>query len=261
VVSGAAPAVGPLVWLALNTKNPKLVDKRVRQAINFAVDKKYILDTILGGINKRATGPLASASPYYTGEVEKYDLNLAKAAALLEEAGLKPGANGIRLTLELDAPPGNADMKTIQEHLKPSLAKAGIEINVRQSPDFPSWARRVSSLQFELTLDAVWNWGDPVIGVHRTWLSSNIKPGVIWSNTQSYSNPKVDEWLAAAAQEMNMAKRKELYKQVQKAVVEDCPVAFLYEQTFYEAYSAKVANAPAGIWGQIDGITETSIKA
>ena len=58
-----------------------------------------------------------------------------------------------------------------------------------------------------------------------------------------------------------MAKRKELYKQVQKAVVEDCPVAFLYEQTFYEAYSAKVANAPAGIWGQIDGITETSIKA
>ena len=261
VVKGAAPAIGPLIWLAFNTKSPKLADQRVRQAINFAVDKKFILDTILGGINGRATGPLAGASPYYTGDVEKYELNLARATKLLDDAGLKPGANGVRLTLDVDAIPGNADLKTIQEYLKPSLAKVGIEVNIRQSPDFPTWARRVSSLQFEMTLDSVWNWGDPVIGVHRTWLSSNIKPGVIWSNTQSYANPKVDEWLAAAGQEMNLAKRKELYRQVQKTVVDDCPVAFLYELTFYEAYSAKVANAPAGIWGQIDGITDTTVKA
>ena len=261
VVKGAAPAIGPLIWLAFNTKSPKLADKRVRQAINFAVDKQYILNTILGGINSRSTGPLASGSPYYTGDVEKYELNLAKAAKLFDEAGLKPGANGVRLTLDLDAIPGNADQKTIQEYLKVSLAKVGVEVNLRQSPDFPSWARRVSSLQFEITLDSVWNWGDPVIGVHRTWLSSNIKPGVIWSNTQSYTNPKVDEWLAAAGQEMNLAKRKELYKQVQKTVVDECPVAFLYEQTFYEAYAAKVTNPPGGIWGQTDGITDTSIKA
>ena len=261
VVKGAAPAIGPLIWLAFNTKNPKLADKRVRQAINFAVDKQYILNTILGGINSRATGPLAAGSPYYTNDVEKYELNLAKAAKLLDEAGLKLGANGVRLTLDLDAVPGNSDAKNVQEYLKPSLAKVGIEVNLRLSPDFPSWARRVSSLQFEMSLDSVWNWGDPVIGVHRTWLSSNIKPGVIWSNTQSYANPKVDEWLAAAGQEMNQAKRKELYKQVQKTVVDDCPVAFLYEQTFYEAYGAKVVNPPGGIWGQTDGITETTMKA
>jgi peptide/nickel transport system substrate-binding protein len=261
VVKSAAPAVGPIVWLAFNTKSPKLADKRVRQAINFAIDKKYILDTLLGGINARATGPIAGGSPYYTAEVERYDLNLARAAQLLDAAGLKPGANGVRLALDVDTIPGSADLKTIQEYLKPTLAKVGIEVNVRQSPDFPSWARRVSSLQFDMTLDAVYNWGDPVIGVHRTWLSSNIKPGVIWSNTQSYSNPKVDEWLAAAGQEMNLAKRKELYRQMQKAVVDDCPVAFLYEQTFYEVYSNKVVNPPGGIWGQVDAITETTVKA
>ncbi len=261
VVKGAAPAIGPLAWLAFNTKNPKLADKRVRQAINFAVDKQYILNTILGGIHARCTGPLTSGSPFYTGDVEKYELNLAKATKLLDEAGLKPGANGVRLTLDLDAVPGNSDARNLQEYLKPSLAKVGIEVTLRMSPDFPSWARRVSSLQFEMSLDSVWNWGDPVIGVHRTWLSSNIKPGVIWSNTQSYANPKVDEWLAAAGQEMNQAKRKELYKQVQRTVVEDCPVAFLYEQTFYEAYGGKVINPPGGIWGQIDGITETTTKA
>ena len=257
----AAPAIGPLTWLAFNTKSPKLADKRVRQAINFAIDKKYILETMLGNMNAPATGPIAMGSPYYSADVEKYDFNLGQATKLLDDAGLKPGANGVRMTLDIDAIPGSADQKAIQEYMKPALAKIGIEANVRLSPDFPTWARRVSSLQFEATLDAAYNWGDPVIGVHRTWLSSNIKPGVIWSNTQSYSNPKVDEWLAAAGQEMNLAKRKELYKQMQKAVVDDCPVAFLYEHAFYEAYLSKVQNPPKGIWGLLDAVNESTIKA
>jgi peptide/nickel transport system substrate-binding protein len=257
----AAPAIGPLTWLAFNTKSPKLADKRVRQAINFAIDKKYIIEAMLGNMNARSTGPIAMGSPYYSADVEKYDFNLGQATKLLDDAGLKPGANGVRMTLDIDAIPGSADIKAIQEYLKPALAKIGIEANVRLSPDFPTWARRVSSLQFEATLDSVYNWGDPVIGVHRTWLSSNIKPGVIWSNTQSYSNPKVDEWLAAAGQEMNLAKRKELYKQMQKAVVDDCPVAFLYEQAFYEAYLSKVQNPPKGIWGLLDAVNESTIKA
>lgn len=259
LVRGAAPAIGPLIWLAFNTASPKLADKRVRQAINFAIDKRFIIDTLLGGVNRRATGPLAAASPFHSRDVEPYDLDLARASSLLDAAGLKRGADGMRMTLSLDAPPGNVDQRTIQEFLKPSLAKVGIGIELRRSPDFPAWARRISSLQFELTLDSVWNWGDPVIGVHRTWLGSNIRPGVIWSNTQSYANPQVDEWLAAAGKEMDFARRKELYRKVQSTVVDDCPVAFLYEQTFHEAYSAKVSNAPAGIWGLIDGITDTSI--
>jgi peptide/nickel transport system substrate-binding protein len=261
MLKGAAPAIGPLIWLAFNNKNPKLADKRVRQAINYAIDKKLIVDTLLGGMHARATGPIAAGSPFHVSDVEHYDLNLAKANKLLDDAGVKPGANGVRLTLDVDAIPGSGELKTIQEYLKPALSKVGIEVNLRQSPDFPSWARRVASLEFEMTVDSVWNWGDPVIGVHRTWLSSNIKPGVIWSNTQSYSNPKVDTWLAAAGQEMDAAKRKELYKQVQKTIVDDCPVAFIYEQSFYEGYSRKVVSPPTGIWGQTDAILATSVKA
>ena len=210
------------------------------------------------GAHKAATGPIASGSPFYSADVEKYDLNLAKANKLLDDAGLKPGADGNRLALELDCMPGVPEMKTIQEYLKPALAKIGIAVNLRVSPDFPSWARRVATYQFEATLDAAYNWGDPVIGVHRTWLTSNIKPGVIWSNTQSYSNPKVDELLAAAAKEMNQAKRKAQYKEMQKMVVDDCPVAFVYEGVFNEVYGANVVNPPRGIWGMADAMTDIS---
>ena len=261
IIKDAAPAVGPLVWLAFNTKSPKLADKRVRQAIHYAIDKKTLIDSLLGGVHKRSTGPIAAGSPFHAADVERYDFNLAKAAQLLDAAGLKPGANGMRLTLDVDSIPGAADLKTAQEYLKPALAKAGIEVNVRLSPDFPTWARRVAGGQFEMTLDSVWNWGDPVIGVHRTWLTSNIRPGVIWSNTQSYSNAKVDELLAAAGQEMNVAKRKVQYREAQKIIVDDCPVAFLYEWSFHEGYLGKVQQPPRGIWGLTDAVTETTVKA
>jgi peptide/nickel transport system substrate-binding protein len=111
-----------------------------------------------------------------------------------------------------------------------------------------------------MTIDNVWNWGDPVIGVHRTWISSNIKPGVIWSNTQSYVNPKVDELLAAAGKEMNLAKRKAQYKEAQKIIVDDCPVAFLFENVTHQFMHGRVQDRPQGIWGLIDAMTEASVK-
>ncbi len=231
----------------------------MRQAISFALDRKMILEQLLGGVNKAATGPISAASPFYSADVEKYAHSLAKATQLLDAAGLKPGANGVRLALEVDAIPGSAEFKMLQEYTKPALAKVGIDVAVRLSPDFPTWARRVSTGQFEMTYDTVWNWGDPVIGVHRTWLSSNIRPGVIWSNTQGYSNPRVDELLAAAGKEMNLAKRKALYKDMQKIVVDDCPVAFLYETSSTVGYRANVANPPRGVWGLIDSLNDVGV--
>lgn len=260
IVFPAAPATGALVWVAFNLKNPKLADRRVRQAISYAIDRDYIVNQLVGGAAKRSTGPIASSSPLYSPDVERYNINLAKAAQLLDAAGVRPGANGVRFSLELDCPPGFGDLRVIQEYLKPALAKAGIEVILRSSPDFPTWARRVASLQFEATLDGVWNWGDPVIGVHRTWLSTNIRPGVIWSNTQSYVNPKVDELLGAAGKEMNPTKRKALYRDMQRLVVEDCPVAFIAETSWAEAYSRKVVEVPKGIWGVTDAMLDTGMR-
>ena len=260
LVEIAAPAVGPLLWVAFNLKNSKLADRRVRQAISFAIDRDFIVKGLSGNTVKRATGPIASGSPFYSADVERYDLNLAKATQLLDAAGMKPGVDGNRFSLEVDCPPGLPGMKAIQEYLKPALAKVGITVMLRNSPDLPTWARRVAGLQFEATVDSVWNWGEPVIGVHRTWLSSNIKPGVIWSNTQSYSNPKVDELLAAAAKETDATRRKAQYREFQKIVVDDCPVAFLVESTWGEVWSAKVQNPPRGVWGSIDSLADVGIR-
>ncbi len=251
VVKGAAPAIGPLIWIALNTANEKFADKRVRQAINYALDKDFITKTLLGGVHARATGPIVKASPFYNPAVQTYPLNLKKAEALLDEAGLKKQADGTRLSFEVDVVPGSQELKIVQEYMVPAMKKVGIVAKLRQSPDFPTWAKRVSSLEFECTIDSVWNWGDPVIGVHRTWLSDNIRKGVIWSNTQSYRNPRVDELLASAAREGDEQKRKALYHEVQSIIVDDCPCIFVFELTFHYGIARQVAGAPDNIWGLV----------
>jgi len=184
----AYAAIGPIAWLAFNTASDSPVSKRkVRQAIAYAVDR------------------------------ERYDLDLDKANALLDEAGYPRGSDGTRFKLTLDY--GWAGIKAQAEYIKPQLKKVGIDVEIRSSPDFPTWAKRVGGHEFDMTWDVVFNWGDPVIGVHRTYQTSNIKKGVIWSNTQSYSNARVDELMEQAGQEPDPVKRKALYSEFQWATV------------------------------------------
>jgi len=171
-------------WLALNTKNQYLKDKRVRQAIGYSIDRNFIVNALHGGFSKPATGPVAPGSPYFAADVNKFDLDLDKAKSLLDEAGFKVGDNGMRFSLKVDYIPGPAEMqKNIAEYLKPQLKKVGIDVVLRAAPDFPTWAKRVGGHDFDMSMDIVFNWGDPVIGVYRTYTCENISKGVIWSNT------------------------------------------------------------------------------
>jgi peptide/nickel transport system substrate-binding protein len=260
LVKDVGPALGALTWISMNTRHPQLQDRRVRQAINYAIDKDFIIRSLFSGVPHRATGPISRGSPFYEASVQRYDFDLRKAAQLLDEAGLKPGADGVRTTLTVDGTPANAEHRTIQEFLRPALAKVGIAVNVRISPDSATWVRRISSHEFDLNVEGVFNWGDPVIGVHRSWISSNIRKGVMFSNTHQYSNPAVDELCTAAGKEMDTAKRKALYSRLQKVVVEDSPAIFVAEANWHAAMSPRVVNAPNNVWGALSQWDETSLR-
>ena len=250
-------AVGPLNWLAFNTTNKYFKDKRVRQAIAYAIDRKFIIKALHSGFSKTATGPIVMGSPFAAPDVEPYDLDLDKANTLLDEAG----DDGVRFKVDLDYIPAFAEMqKTVAEYLKPQLKKVGIAVTLRSSPDFPSWAKRVGGHEFEMSMDIVFNWGDPVIGVHRTYFCDNIKKGVIWSNTQSYCNKQVDALLAAAGTELDFTKRVEMYGKAQAMIVDDAPLVFLNELPYHTVYSNKLGNAPTSIWGAMAPLDNLYIK-
>jgi peptide/nickel transport system substrate-binding protein len=168
----------------------------------------------------------------------------------------------VRFSVELDYLPAFAEQqKNVAEYLRPQLKKVGIAVQLRASPDFPSWAKRVSSHEFELTMDIVFNWGDPVIGVHRTYVCSNIRQGVIWSNTQSYCNEEVDALLDAAGKEIDQAKRQTLYRQAQQIIVDEVPLAFLNTLPYHTAYNKnKIGNPPLSIWGAMAPLDKVTVQ-
>lgn len=249
--------IGPLNWLAFNTKKKPLDDVRVRQAIAYAANRDFITKKLMGGKAMPSTGPIAPGSPLYEPEVDTYKLDLAKAASLLDAAGYPKKADGTRLSLTIDYLPGaDEQQRNVAEYLRSQLKRAGINLDVRAAPDFPTWAQRVSNYDFDLTMDTVFNWGDPVIGVNRTYLTSNIRKGIIWSNTQQYSNPKVDELMQAAAQETSPEKRKALYSQFQKIVVSDVPIFYINVTPYYSAFSKGLGGLPETIWGVMSPLDE-----
>jgi peptide/nickel transport system substrate-binding protein len=254
-------AIGPLNWLAFNLHQPQLSDLRVRKAIAYAIDRNFITQKLHIGRSKPATGPLHSGSPFYYGDVNNYDLDLEKANELLDKAGYPLDKNGLRLSLRLDCPPWEPEFtEATAQYIKAQLKKIGIEIMLRSSPDFPTWAKWIGNWDFDLTIDEVFNYADPVIGVHRTYICENIKKGVIWSNTQGYCNPKVDEILSKAAVEMDFSKRKALYSEFQKIVTDELPVYYLFEIPYHTLYNTKVGNPPLTVWGAMGPFDEVYLK-
>ena len=249
--------IGPLIWIAFNLKQKPFDDVRVRQAISYMIDREFITKRLLRGRAVIATGPITPGSPYYNPDVERYKLNQPKAEELLDAAGLKKDAQGIRFKTTITYAPGGRDYtQNIAEYAKAQLKKVGIDLELTPTADFPSWAKKVGDQDFDITMDAVFNWGDPMIGVNRTYLTSNIRKGVIWSNTQSYSNPKVDELLTKAAAEPDEAKRTAEYKEFQSIVVKDAPIMYINVLPTTTAYSSGLKDIPTGIWGATSPIDE-----
>ena len=252
--------VGAINWLAFNTTKKPLSDANVRRAIAHAVDKNFITKALMGGFATPADGPIVPSSPFAVSDVVRYPLDLKKSAELLDAAGYKTGANGERFKLSIDYIPGNDEQqKNVAEYVRAQLKKVGVTVEVRASADFPAWAKRMASRDFDLTMDSVFNWGDPVIGVHRTYLSTNIKP-VVWTNTQGYANPKVDELLNNAAGLLNPTQRKAYYATFQKIVTDELPIHFINLLPYHTVTNKKVANVPTSVWGPASPYDEVWMK-
>lgn len=242
-------AIGPLLWIEINLRRKELSDVRVRRALAHALDKAFIVKDIELGFGRVADGPIVSSSPFYNPKIRRYQYSLDRANALLDEAGYRRGPGGTRFRLTLDYIPGVPELSTnIADYMRQQYAMIGVDVQIRNSPDFPTWARRMSAWDYDLSLDAVFNYPDPVIGVERTYISSNIKK-VVWTNTMGYSNPKVDALFAQAQREPNFAKRKALYDEVQDILTADLPVIWVNEIRYFTVYNRQFEGFPSDVWG------------
>jgi peptide/nickel transport system substrate-binding protein len=243
-------AIGSRTWFAVNLRKPPLSDKKVRKAIAHSLDRNFIVKQIFLGLGKPATAPFHHAGPFYHGNLPQYDYNLDKANKLLDEAGYKRKADGMRFDVNIDWIP-NPTYQSVCEYAREQLKKIGINANLRASPDFPGWASRISAWDFDLNFDSVFDYPDPVIGIERMYISKNIKK-LIWTNTMGYNNPEVDRLFAEAQIEQNFAKRKNLYLKVQEILWDELPLIWIQEGGFYTVYNKEYEGIPMDVWGTIN---------
>lgn len=252
--------INPITLLEVNSQRPPLDKKEVRQAIAYAVDRKFIIDNIWFGFGRPATGPMNAnfaKTGLYSNDVRHYDVpdRIARANRLLDAAGLKRGPDGMRFKITHDILPYGEQWQRLGEYVKQALGQTGIDVTLRQE-DVPTWLKRIfTNYDFDLTSDFYYNLADPVLGVHRQYLTDQIRQGTVFVNSTHFSNPKVDELLTAATTEANQAKRTKLYKEFQKLVVEESPIIWLFDMQFVNMYDNRfqdIVTSPLGVYASFD---------
>ena len=144
-------AIGPINWYEVNTKKEPTSDVRVRQAIAYAIDRNFLVNALTQGTARPAYTGIHPDSIFNESDVARYDLDIDKANAILDEAGYTRGSDGMRFPLTIDF--GWPSAKPWAGYAKPQLKKIGIDVTVRTSAGFPAWAKTVSNWDFDMTVD------------------------------------------------------------------------------------------------------------
>ena len=144
----------PIAWLEINNRVKPFDDKRVRKAVLTALDRDFIVRVIFANQCKVASGPIASTTPGFDPTVPKIVYDPKAAEALLDDAGLKRGADGVRFRTKLLPLPYGETWQRLAEYCRQALEKVGIAITM-ESSDAGGWAQRVSNWDYELTVNSL----------------------------------------------------------------------------------------------------------
>ena len=231
----------PIMWIEVNNARKPMDDKRFRQAMAYAIDKNFVQKNIFFGLGRPATGPINSLTNFFEKDKKQYPFDPKKAEALLDEMGLKKGANGMRAKIEMIPTPYGELWTQLAEYCKQALGKVGIEVVLR-STDVAGYNQANANHEYDTTFNYLYQYADPALGVARTYVSSNIRKGVMFSNTAQYKNPAVDEAFDKAAVAPTREERQKYYSDAQRLVVEDVPVVWLLEMEFPTFVNKKFKN-------------------
>jgi peptide/nickel transport system substrate-binding protein len=225
-------------YLAFNARDPLLRDPRVRQAIAFAINRKLIIDTLLRGRARPAASLLPTSHWAWTGDVERYDYDPARADALLDEAGHPRGSNGVRFHLTMKTST-DEDTRLLAAVLQQQLAKVGIVLELR-SYEFATFYSDVTRGAFQM-YSLRWIGGNeqPDIFTHAFSTARFSPKG---ANRGHYSNARLDALLDDAAISSDNAKRRADYVEAQQILAHDLPAINLWYKDTVVVHNRRLTN-------------------
>lgn len=223
-------AVNSFSWffISINTSNPKLNDKRVRQALAYAIDVDEILDKVFLGYGTRLASPVHPTQPYYNDDIELIQQNFDKARALLTAAGWEDTNNNgvvdkeiegeqVELSLEYVASVRESS-KNIALIFQDQAKQIGIDLQILQLPTatyFGKWRNKDYELvSAGYSITELWN-------PRQNWHSEG-------DNRTNFGNAETDALIDKILSTLDNEERNLLYKELQAIMAEEQPVICLF---------------------------------
>ncbi len=233
-------------FFGMNTQRGALKDKRVRQAISFAVNREEMLEAFFQGKGRLISGPFPPTSWAYNMDVKPLPFDVAKAKALLAAAGLTDkdgdgfvesvGGKPLQLTFAVPLAGESEMIKRITLAFQGYLEAAGIKVDL-QFMDWLVWKKKVlEEHDYDVTI-ASWSFDD-ASNITSLFHSSSSKP---WGNNfVQYQNPEVDALLTEADATNDFDKRRAIYHKLHGILAEDAPYTYLWTLMHHAAHNTRL---------------------
>jgi len=261
-----------VVWLNIDGaawRNSKTVkpnrffgDRRVRQAMTYAIDRQAIIDGFMGP--KHATIVNTTLSPAYTSIIDKslpaYAYDPDKALALLKEAGWTPGPdgilqkNGLKFSFELAAPTGNPRRNYAATIIQQNLREIGIDCKLKFDETL-MFNKNQNEYRYEAALS----------GLAAETLPFQL---VIWGsdfekkpfNSSAFQNAELDRVVAKLTGPLPKAEQLKLWKEYQQILANEQPRTFLYYYDELEGFSPRVQNVKLSLLYTLGNMYDWKVK-
>jgi peptide/nickel transport system substrate-binding protein len=232
----------------LNFRNPVLQDKRVRQALVYAIDRDKLVDALFEGKQPKAIHDTHPKDVYYTDDVKLYPHDPKKAAALLDEAGWKMGSDGVRekdgkkLSLTIMTTAQDKSRELVEVFLQQEWKKVGIDMKIKNEPARVFFGETIHKGTYPALAMFAWS-TSPDNPQRAVWHSESIptaENSYSGYNSGAWRNKVVDEVFDNLYEEMDVEKRKAMMKRALQEYTEEVPTIPLYNRSDIAVIPAKM---------------------
>ncbi|SMC08443.1 peptide-binding protein [Nitratiruptor tergarcus] len=229
-------------YLGFNLKNKKFQDKRVREAINLAIDREEMINILFFSHASICTGPFMPGTFAFDPEVKAPKPNRIRAKQLLAEAGYNAKHP---LEFEIATNSNNSLRMYAAQIIQYQLAKIGVKVTIRAMEWQAFLNTIVTPRKFE-TILLGWALG-LTPDAYSIWHSGEAKLGGF--NLVSYKNKEVDRLIKEAETTINLQKLSQIYKKIFRLIVADIPYIFLYIPNSITVVNKKIQNVEPSLIG------------
>jgi peptide/nickel transport system substrate-binding protein len=227
----------PSPWnfgLTFNNSLKPFTDKRVRQALSYAVPYNAIITTVMRGLAQPAKGMVPPGMPTHDGSFWHYNTNLAKAKELLTAAGLGSGFD-----TSIDVLIGRPEDEQAATLIQANFQQIGVRAQVNKL-DASQYQDNRNNAKSPMQIVEWYSWvNDPFYHLFWNMLSTNT-----FTNSSRYKNPAVDKLILSGMYEPNATKRAAMSRQAQKLVVDDAAWAWLFARDFFQPVAKNLHDFP-----------------